>query len=294
VAKPWGRYEIGYINHPKFRALNPNAICLWWECKNYCDEFHTDGIVPATVVRGFRFYSRKAMDLLVRSCGLKPNREPYAPLWEALDVGGMPHLRMHDYLDHNDCRDAVLARIEKADQRKEADRERKAAARAAKEALVKGACHVRADKPADTGADNHADTTADSPRIPQNVRVYTETPTETKEARTTTTRPLRSSAIGPLAEYPRLRVFRWMVDRLMAALGSAPFQLDDWLLRLERDSTLVIPTTDKDRWEWLQHAFDYELRQRGLLRAATPDPDAELRALTAKGPSVRPYEKTPK
>lgn len=119
MPKPWGKYEIGYINGAKFLALTANAHSLWWEAKNYCDAQHNDGIFPKEALKTFRFYGQKAVELLTRSCGVKPNSEPYAPLWETLDVGGVPHFKMHDYLDHNDCRDEVLERLEDADQRAE-------------------------------------------------------------------------------------------------------------------------------------------------------------------------------
>lgn len=115
--KPWAKLEQNYINHPKFLALSSNAICLWLEGKNYCDMHQTDGLIPREALKTFRFSSDKSLGLLLRSCGLKPNNEPYAPLWEPHPVG----FKMHDYLEHNDCRDDVLARMQKAD----AERDRK-------------------------------------------------------------------------------------------------------------------------------------------------------------------------
>lgn len=134
MAKPWAKYEIDYLDHPKFRALNANAIVLWLEAKNHCDKFQTDGRFPALTVRTFRYFSVKAVELLSRSCGVKPNGEQYAPLWESQEIGGVRYLTMHDYLEHNDCRDRVLDRIAKAEAEREADRARKATARAAKAA----------------------------------------------------------------------------------------------------------------------------------------------------------------
>ena len=136
MAKPWGKYELDFIDHPKFQALTTNAIALWWQVKNYCDKFHTDGFIPVRVVKGFRFYGSKAVMLLVTSCGQKPNGHPYSPLLDTIDIGGVPHYRMHDYLEHNDCREVVLKRLEQADARKEADRARKEEARAAKKAQL--------------------------------------------------------------------------------------------------------------------------------------------------------------
>lgn len=131
MAKPWGRIELDYINHDKFKALNANAICLWHEGKNYSDVRLTDGLIPSATAKLFRFYSKKAAAFLLVSAGEKPGAgTPYAPLWEVIDGFGF---KMHDYLEHNDGRDVVLARIAKADAAKQADADRKAGARAAKE-----------------------------------------------------------------------------------------------------------------------------------------------------------------
>lgn len=126
--KPWAKLEIGYLDHPKFLALNANAICLWHEGKNYCDRHNTDGLIPRAALKGFRFRGKKSIAVLMTSCGDKPDGTAYAPLWDAHVVG----YRMHDYLDHNDCRDDVLARIEHAEARREAERTRKAEWRAKK------------------------------------------------------------------------------------------------------------------------------------------------------------------
>lgn len=132
--KPWAKLEQNYINHQKFLALTANAICLWHEGKNYCDMHQTDGLIPKMALKTFRFSSGKSIEALTRSCGLKPNGTAYAPLWEPIDIGGVLHYRMHDYLDHNDCRDAVLDRLHRADEERERDRERKRVAREAKAA----------------------------------------------------------------------------------------------------------------------------------------------------------------
>jgi hypothetical protein len=134
VSKPWGKYEIDFLDHPKFRALHSNAFRLWWEVKNYCDKFHTDGLFPRDIVNTFRHFSLKNVSQLTTSCGQKPSGELYAALWDSLDIGGVAHHRMHDYLDHNDCREVVLARIEKAETARKLDRDRKTAAREAKAA----------------------------------------------------------------------------------------------------------------------------------------------------------------
>jgi hypothetical protein len=116
VAKPWAKLEIDFIDHPKFRALNSNAICLWLEAKNYCDKHATDGLLPTHAVKGFRFAGKKSIQMLLTSIGQKDDSGAmYQPLWVTHPVG----YKMVGYLDHNDCREAVLARMDDADQVKE-------------------------------------------------------------------------------------------------------------------------------------------------------------------------------
>lgn len=113
MAKPWARYEVNFINHDKFRAIPANAICLWLEGKNYADDKHTDGLLPDYEVKHWRFFGAKSVTQLTTSCGLKPGTDqPYAPLWDVVEGFGF---KMHDYLQHNDCREKVQARIDKAE-----------------------------------------------------------------------------------------------------------------------------------------------------------------------------------
>lgn len=121
VAKPWARIEIGYLGHPKFLALNANAICLWHEGKQYCDMHHTDGLIPTVALKTFRFAGRRSIEMLLSTCPIpKPDGTPYAPLWHVHSVG----YAMHDYLEHNDGSEAVRGRMRQADERRMADRER--------------------------------------------------------------------------------------------------------------------------------------------------------------------------
>lgn len=135
MGKPWSRMEVGYWDHIKFQSLSANAICLWHEGKNYCDKHHTDGLMPLVVVKQFRFHGKKAVDALTAPCETpKPDGSAYAALWEAHPVGW----KMHDYLDHNDCREVVEARIAAAEARREAERQRKADWRAKKAEMSHG------------------------------------------------------------------------------------------------------------------------------------------------------------
>lgn len=128
--KPWAKTEIDFINHPKFRALNANAICLWLEGKNYCDKNMTDGLIPLHVVDQFRFRGKKSVAALLASCGPKNETNTYSALWEPHAIG----YKMHDYLDYNDCREIVVARLDLADEKRDKENERLRHWRAAKKA----------------------------------------------------------------------------------------------------------------------------------------------------------------
>lgn len=137
MAKPWAKLEIGYLDHPKFQALNANAIALWHEGKQYCDRFNTDGLIPSAVAKRFRFGGKKSISMLTTAIDFpKPDGGRYAPLWDTHTVG----FKMHDYLDHNDCRDEVLARMEDAadhaELRKAANTARQAEFRAKRKAKL--------------------------------------------------------------------------------------------------------------------------------------------------------------
>lgn len=142
MAKPWARLVQNYINHPKFLALTANAICLWLEGKNYCDMHATDGMIPREALKTFRFAGAKSIEALLRSCGVKPNGEAYASLWEPHIVG----YRMHDYLEHNDCHDEVKQRLEDADDaaelRRLANKERQRKFRLERKAKLEEARHA--------------------------------------------------------------------------------------------------------------------------------------------------------
>lgn len=119
MAKPWSRYQVGFIDHPKFQHLPANAICLWIEGKNYADEHLTDGYLPMAAIRKFRFYTKRNMALLMASVGPKNVAgSHYEPLWESHALG----VKMHDYLDHNECADTVRARMAQADAERDANR----------------------------------------------------------------------------------------------------------------------------------------------------------------------------
>lgn len=168
MGKPWAKTEIDFINHPKFRALNANAICLWVEGKNYCDKEMTDGLIPAHIVKQFRFGGKKAVGLLTVSAGHKTESEAYAPLWETHPVG----FKMHDYLDYNDCREEVLARLEQAEESRAVERDRLKRWRDAKKTKRETAVETVDETPYETAVKRAAN---------GNETLYTETATATTE-----------------------------------------------------------------------------------------------------------------
>jgi len=300
----WGRYIIDYVDHPKFCTLHANALGLWWQVKNYCDKYHTDGLIARDVVLGFRYYSQKALEQLTTSRALKPNGAPFAPLLDALDLGGIRYYRMHDYLEHNQCRDEALEAIEdandKRDLRKLKDKERKRKERADRKAEIE---RLKALTSADASADspqNVRGQSVDSPRVSAPVRTPIEveaevaieaSPSERKNAPGADARSKR-----PIFTGQRLTVFEWQLTDCENTLGPhvEQFRLDEWFhdvdARAVRDG-LVIPK--RDGGVWLQQQLVAEAQRRGIPLAfasttKAEDFDAEVARLVAKGPSIRP------
>lgn len=72
----------------------------------------------------------------------------------------------------------------------------------------------------------------------------------------------------PLPGFRRLRIFRWMVDDLIAALGAhlEAFDLDAWFQSVDEDESRVFPET----WPWIKTELLAECRRRGLPIAEAP------------------------
>lgn len=83
--------------------------------------------------------------------------------------------------------------------------------------------------------------------------------------------PARIGKQSPVRDYPRLRVFPWMLHDLIGMLGehSEAFDLDAYLLRLD-SSGEVLPAKI---WPWLKDRVSAEAASRGLsaqIPAAAP------------------------
>ena len=260
MGKPWAKYEIGFIRHAKFLCLTGNAIALWWEGKNYCDEHLTDGFFPREAMRTFRFRAPRSVELLMQSCGVKPNGEAYAPLWEAIDIGGVPYIRMHDYLLHNDCREVVQKRMQAADEKTQANRTRLAAWRDAKKA--KG--ETRVVTPVETPL-----VTPNETPLKRSIQNQNQNQNQKEEQ--------KKSGGGGRKERPqfsnqRFAVHRWQVDELISMLGAQveTFDLDEWLLTGAAERARQEPGVIPDWWKWLKAETLREAQRRGL-PIARPD-----------------------
>lgn len=74
--------------------------------------------------------------------------------------------------------------------------------------------------------------------------------------------PSRIGVKRPLRDYPRLAIFPWMLDELLAMLGSSAeeFDLDAYLLRLDASGE-VLPA---EIWPWLKKRVEAEASARGI------------------------------
>lgn len=231
MAKPWGRLELNFINHPKFLALTANAIALWLEGKNWSDMQHTDGLIPKEALHTFRFRGVKSIKLLTCSCGSKPDGTPYQPLWQTMEGFGF---KMHDYLNHNDSRDVVLARIGRAEDLRDADRERKRLAREAKEALRVQSLSDRTNAGQTTGQ------TADGPRIVREMSASIHNQKQKQEEQTSSVAPAKKPPD------PRVKDFLvWFQSEYKTRRHGA-----EYLVQWEKHGTLVkrmLGATELDR-----------------------------------------------
>jgi len=106
----WVRIHDAALSHPKLVGLIDwkNPFCLWVWGLSYCQTHLTDGVIPAAALPN-RVAERAAVKLVLLR------------LWEAREAGGFI---VHDYLDWNESREAVLRKRSEAKDRMAAARER--------------------------------------------------------------------------------------------------------------------------------------------------------------------------
>ena len=293
MAKPWGRIELDYINHDKFRAINATAICLWHEGKNYCDLRLTDGLIPRATATRFRFFSKTAVVMLTTSAGPKPGtNEMYAPLWEEIDGFGW---KMHDYLNHNDCRERVqarLARYEEEKNRKRAnqkawrDRMRNEHVTGSVTGNVTGNVTAR-----ETENPITPPVTRDtfSPSLPGKHQQQHKQNTETEKNREPPPPDARSKR--PVFAGQKFCVFEWQLDDLVGILGNhtEAFDLHEWFFALDAlavRSNWVIPR--RDGGAWLRGELVKEAKTRGIPLVVVGEEAGDVWSQLSSKPSVRP------
>lgn len=101
---PWARFDDQFPDHPKVVKVGPLAAWLSVCAVCYCSRYLTDGFVPEAQLR-------KLAD--VKDPVSLAERLVDAGVWERCDGGFM----VHDYLEYNPSRDAVLANRDTAKQR---------------------------------------------------------------------------------------------------------------------------------------------------------------------------------
>jgi hypothetical protein len=273
LAKPWHRYEQNFINHPKFLVLSPGAICLWLEGKNYCDMHLTDGLIPRDALRTFRFQNRGRIDELLQTI------DGYSgSLWESHPVG----FKMHDYLNHNPCRDDVMARMDRADEERERkksnqkawrDRHRNQNVTGNADGNVTGDVtgHAR---------DNETGTLPDKQK-----QIQKQNQKEQEQERSP----------RPIFTGQRLTVHEWMLNKCLGILGEQAdgFDLHSWFFDLDATAVKtgqVIPA--RGGWPWLQAQLVAEARRRGLnlaMASAAPAGKPERQSTIPDAGETRRY-----
>lgn len=103
IQEMWAKLDDSFADHPKVAPLSDGAFRLHVEAIIYSARYLTDGLVPATFVRG---RERRAAELVKAS------------LWEAEPSAW----RIHDWMHHNPPGDEVRARRERDAARKRASR----------------------------------------------------------------------------------------------------------------------------------------------------------------------------
>lgn len=98
----WVRFDDTFWTHPKLERLSDKAHRLYLRSIGYCAQHLTDGVLDDAALRTLGALKRHADELVAGGC------------WDIIPDGGYT---VHDYLEFNPTREAVLAR-----RRKEADK----------------------------------------------------------------------------------------------------------------------------------------------------------------------------
>lgn len=227
----WVRIHDGALTHPRVVGIVDwrAPFCVWVWGLSYCQLHLTDGIIPKEAIPNPTAL-KTATVLITRG------------LW--IDHGDA--FEVHDYLQHNDGRDVVLAK--------------RAGARA------------RSNKHRSTSETRFSAEPVKQPlsaHTPSGVVLQSSLKEEEREKK-----PLPKSS-GQQAG--RIFLHRWQLDSLIDTLGGLAdtFDLDVWLDELNRSlDGKVMP---RDPWKWVQGQLHAEIARRGL-----PTADATVGHETAE------------
>jgi hypothetical protein len=108
----WGRLDDQANGNPKLLALSDAAWRMWGCALIYCQSQLTDGFVPTPAIHTFGVQARDKEKVADELCATQVRG--YAPLWARVEGG----YQLHDYLQWNDSRQAVLAKRHRDRKRK--------------------------------------------------------------------------------------------------------------------------------------------------------------------------------
>lgn len=108
----WVRIDENAMEHPKIGGLPDGAFRLWVQALAYCQKFLTDGAVNVVALKGLRAYSSQRRAVLVT-----------VGLWDEVSDGSV---RVHDFLDWNESRAAVVQARQDSKERRDRWRRRHA------------------------------------------------------------------------------------------------------------------------------------------------------------------------
>lgn len=121
----WMRLDDGVLDHPKHAALSPAALDVWLRALQHCARNLTDGKVPRALARAFAFAAAEragngaTVDGLIAELTAVIDGQSN-PLWHP----GDDCYEIHDYLDYQPSRAAVLDRRDKERSRLQSKRRR--------------------------------------------------------------------------------------------------------------------------------------------------------------------------
>lgn len=251
---PWFRIDENAMDHPKFLALTDGAWRLWCEGQAFCRKHLTDGIIPPAALKGFRYFRpARLQELLAVTVPGK------GPCWYRATDGT---ITVHDFLEWNDSRDAILKARDEGRERKKKWKEQRNAVPDTVPDVVPNASR---DASVPCWADADAGTDLQTQRsIPNTARSVDP---ERGTGKTQKLQPVEIGSNRPVFRCSRFVVFDWMLARLMELLGphTNDFALDQWFETLEKRADAGGFLLDKRKvFDWIYAATIEEAERRGL------------------------------